>query len=135
MEWSAAGFLLGLNPNAAVNLLSWQTVSFYEKPDYEDRIYSFNIGDPLNVYYIMPQPPIADPNCMPWHKKGVHARDFSKGKVYVNPSPMCTYEVSLDRRYKDLDGKYFQDKLTLPPNTAKILLNPRPKARTLPLSP
>ncbi|MFC1703548.1 putative glycoside hydrolase [Candidatus Omnitrophota bacterium] len=129
MEYSAGSFLLGLNPDASENLLYWHTVWWYSKPDYEDRIYSFDIGDPLGTHYILPNAANDDEECKPWHQKGVHTRDFSEGKVLVNPTPTCTYQIPLNRRYKDLDGQRVRGALTLTPNTAKILLNAGPTIR------
>ena len=55
-------------------------------------------------------------------RSGVYQREWTKGKVVVNPSDSVSYFISLEGSYKDLEtGKLVQG-ITLPPKTGKIFV-------------
>lgn len=56
------------------------------------------------------------------NRGGVYQREWTKGKVVVNPSDSISYFVSLEGSYTDLEtGKTVQG-ITLPPKTGKIFM-------------
>jgi len=73
--------------------------------------YNAPIGKPINEMYLA---------------QHVYWRDYSNGRVVVNPSSTNTYSVSMNvpsGHFVDLYGNYIGQTITLPPHSGIVLLN------------
>lgn len=75
--------------------------------DVLEKVRGLDLGMPLEDYQ---------------KRSGVYQREWTKGKVVVNPSDSVSYFISLEDSYKDLEtGKSVQG-ITLAPKTGKIFV-------------
>jgi len=79
----------------------------YYLNSYVDTLFNLDLGTPLGSYYMV-------------QGTHVYARDFTKVKVFVNPTTQ-TYTVPLDAQYQNLDGTPATSPLTVKPHTGVIL--------------
>jgi hypothetical protein len=112
LRYSLASYLLGKNGNRSffkiTNLqkkkIEPNIPSYWES---NPNVYSVKIGDPLAPYY---------------YKDNLYQRDFSNGKVIVNPTDTGkTFKANLGDYYLTLDGD-LTNTVKLAPKTAIILL-------------
>jgi len=101
--YSVASFLLAKWNKSYYTF--WRPTTEHYKP--YDSLWSTKIGSPVGAYY---------------KKDNVYQRDFTTGKVLVNPSDINTYIVSLGKTYQTLDGEVISQ-ATLAPDTGLILLS------------
>jgi hypothetical protein len=71
------------------------------------RLRGLDMGNPSSDYYKIAS-------------TSIYARDFSKGKVFVNPTD-ASYSVRLDASYTTFDGNVVSDSLTINGHTGIIL--------------
>lgn len=102
-EYALATFLLGSDGNAFFNFTAAKTWASSTADHPWDRL---DVGWPLNDYH---------------RRDGLYQRDFTRARVIVNPTPRPS-TTRLGATFTDLRGEIAEDRLTLAPNTARILL-------------
>lgn len=107
--YAFASFLLGKNGSSAY--FSTRDVDTIETGHPHEtafeNIWLTDIGEPLDSYS---------------KSSNVYQRDFTNGKVLVNPNATQTFTVDLGKTYKTLEGQVIT-KATMVPHTGLILLN------------
>jgi len=109
MNYAIASYLLGKNGSSSY--VRFSPPSYYDTgvPSYwgkDLKLYHLQIGDPVSSYY---------------YKGNLYQRDFTTGKVLVNPSDTNkSYTINLGGNYQTPDGKTV-NQITLLPKTGAIL--------------
>jgi len=86
---------------------NYLNLAYYLPTAYGQSLFKIDIGTPTNKYYM-----IAGTH--------VYARDFSQGKVLVNPTS-TSYSVNFNGNYQTTSGQKVTMPLTIAPHTATIL--------------
>jgi len=80
-----------------------------------DRLFYWDLGEPLERFRRIKEARSSDVD-------GCYCRDFSKGKVLVNPAPVASITIKLSGEYYDPNSGRHVKEFRLAPLSAKILL-------------
>ena len=86
---------------------NYMNLGYYTPQDYPQSLFAIDIGSPTGVYRMI-------------SGTYVYERDFSNGKVYVNPTSN-SYQVVFSGSYLDSNGNSVSSPLTIQPHTGVIL--------------
>jgi len=107
IQWALSSYLMSKENLSAVFISSRQ--AYGADTRYDE--YNAPIGKPINEMYL---------------DQHVYWRDYSNGRVVVNPSATNTYTVSMNvpsGHFVDLYGNHIGQTITLPPHSGIVLLN------------
>ncbi|MGZ3627508.1 MAG: putative glycoside hydrolase [Ktedonobacteraceae bacterium] len=107
IQWALSSYLMSKENLSAVFISLRQAYG----GDTRYAEYNAPIGKPINEMYLA---------------QNVFWRDYSNGRVVVNPSSVSTYTVSLNvpsGHFVDLYGDHIGQRITLPPHSGIVLLN------------
>jgi len=107
IQWALSSYLMSKDSLSAVFISLRQ--AYGSDSRYDE--YNAPIGKPINEMYLA---------------QHVYWRDYSNGRVVVNPSSTNTYSVSMNvpsGHFVDLYGNYIGQTITLPPHSGIVLLN------------
>ncbi|MCF7850024.1 MAG: hypothetical protein K9M45_14315 [Kiritimatiellales bacterium] len=120
-DWAYASYLMGIERTGGVCPVVFGAVVFHVTNSVrfaklEDR-YTWPIGDPVETRTI------EDFDGYKLPSTDTYARKFSNGLVLVNPSAFTNTDIWLDRYYLDPVSSQAVSKVTMPPESGKILLH------------
>lgn len=114
-RFSYATYLLGYKPGAELYFAIGEGGGLLSKP--RDLFY-YDLGEPTQEFQKIAEAEVKD-------VKGLYSRDFTKGKVVINPG-MEPKQMTLDKEYVDSATGKMVKELELEGNRAAILFLPKP---------
>lgn len=104
--YAFGSYLLGADGRSYFELNTVDAQNYWHNESLPFRGYNLKIGNPLGRYY---------------YKNHLYQRNFTGGKVFVNPNTK-SFRINLGRSYVTLSGKQIKRKITIKPHSAVILM-------------